>query len=229
MEDPKQFGHKLLSQEFDLHNDWPNMVPSAMRNGIRNELMRIHAEQKAERDANRKAKKVVKRTGKVMLAAQAEANSSLEKDVAGSTATRGGILKPPSLQVAIDQPATSTGRHNSPGQQLIEDKNSHSPQTGQTPASSPITSKPEEVDASNVDDAMLFDEHPPRTPTSRNQRFQSAPPLSQDTSEMEVNRHGQLDGSAETAAAGQRLPALPAGDSVPLLARLMMRGKTESP
>jgi hypothetical protein len=205
-----------------------------MRNGIRNELMQIHTEQKAERDANRKAKKATKKTGKAMAVTQAAASSSLETEVVGSTAPWDKIPKPPNPQVVIDRPTTSTDQQSSPGQQLIEDKKSHSPQTGQTPVSSPLTSKPlsehsEEVDTqskSNIDDAMLFDEHPLKTPASQIQRFRSAPPPALDTSEMEVDWHGQLDTSTET---GQGLWGWLAGEPVPLSEKLKMRGKTVGP
>jgi Ulp1 family protease len=230
MEDPKQFGHKLLLQEFDLHSDWPNMVPSAMRNGIRNELMQIHAEQKAEREVHRKAKKAAKRTSKEMTA-QAAASSPLEKEVVGSTASRGGILKPPSPQVVIDQGARPTNWQNSPGQQPIEDKKSHSPQMSQNLASpKPLREHSKEADAqrtSDADDAMLFDEHPPRTPTPRIQRFQSTPPLAQGTSEMEVDLQSQLNRSAEISA-GQRFLGLPADDPVPLSTKPKMRRNSGS-
>src|ERR1700712_5437781 len=31
MEDPREFARKLLAQEFDLEDDWPDMDPSKMR------------------------------------------------------------------------------------------------------------------------------------------------------------------------------------------------------
>lgn len=232
MEDPKQFGRKLLSQEFDLHNDWPNMVPSAMRNGIRNELMRIHAEQKAEREANRKAKKAAKKMSKAMAAMQAAAGPSEEKEViTGSTASRGETPRSQN-----HQQGASTGQQNSLGQQPIEDKKSHSPQTSPTVVSSTRDSKPlweylEEVDAQkerNAEDAMLFDEHQLRTPVSQIRRFRSAPPSVQDMSEMEVDWRGQLRRSVE-AAGRERLSGSLASDPMQLLAMPKTRGKSIGP
>jgi len=71
LEDPKHFGRKLMAQEFDLQTDWPNMIPSAMRDNIRRELFNIYAEQKAERYARRRAKKAAKRAHKMAVQSDA--------------------------------------------------------------------------------------------------------------------------------------------------------------
>jgi len=71
LEDPKQFGRKLLAQEFDLQTDWPNMIPSTMRDNIRRELFNIYAEQKVERDERRRAKKAAKRADKMAVQSDA--------------------------------------------------------------------------------------------------------------------------------------------------------------
>jgi len=71
LEDPKQFGRKLLAQEFDLQTDWPNMIPSTMRDNIRRELFSIYDEQKALRDEKRRAKKAAKRADKMAVQSDA--------------------------------------------------------------------------------------------------------------------------------------------------------------
>jgi sentrin-specific protease 7 len=69
MKAPKQFGRKLLAQEFDLELDWPEMSPTKMRNGIREtlqfEAMAQNEKQKEER-LKKKAEKAAKRAAMVV-------------------------------------------------------------------------------------------------------------------------------------------------------------------
>ena len=61
MSNPQEFGRKLLSQEFDLETDWPQMEALKMRGMIRKMLQDIAKEQQDARAARKKEKRVAKR------------------------------------------------------------------------------------------------------------------------------------------------------------------------
>ena len=61
MVDPKEFGRKMLAQEFDEEADWPEMNPSKMRRGIKTLLIDIARGQHEERVKEKQKKKASKR------------------------------------------------------------------------------------------------------------------------------------------------------------------------
>jgi hypothetical protein len=61
MRNPKEFGRKMLAQEFDEVADWPEMNPSTMRRGIKDVLLHIAKEQQEERVKEKQKKKAAKR------------------------------------------------------------------------------------------------------------------------------------------------------------------------
>jgi hypothetical protein len=60
MENPKEFGQKLMTQQFDREEDWPDMNPEQMRASMRDILQKLAAEQQAVRDAKKALKRVKK-------------------------------------------------------------------------------------------------------------------------------------------------------------------------
>ncbi|KAF2096035.1 hypothetical protein NA57DRAFT_59094 [Rhizodiscina lignyota] len=61
LQDPKAFITKILSQEFDEEEDWPEMNPRKMRNSMRDLLMETYKEQAEERAGSKKKKKTPKK------------------------------------------------------------------------------------------------------------------------------------------------------------------------
>jgi Ulp1 family protease len=65
MGDPMDFGRKLLSQEFDVVEDWPEMKPSLMRAQMREMLQAIAKDQQQARLERKAAKRAAKKEAAV--------------------------------------------------------------------------------------------------------------------------------------------------------------------
>jgi Ulp1 protease family, C-terminal catalytic domain len=64
IKNPRKFANKLLSQEFNLHEDW-DINSSQMRNEIRSTLMKLHDEQEAQKSTQKGEKKATKKNGTI--------------------------------------------------------------------------------------------------------------------------------------------------------------------
>ena len=81
---PRDFIAKIIKREYDDRIDWPKMVPSKMRSSLREQLQRLHEEDRDERRA------IAIKAGKVMLgprddkadSSSAKAASNLKKEAA---------------------------------------------------------------------------------------------------------------------------------------------------
>ncbi|KIW07190.1 uncharacterized protein PV09_02056 [Verruconis gallopava] len=67
MEDPQEFGRKLLSREFDLHVDWPEMQPTKMRAQMRGMLQELAKQQQEARAAKAAARRAAKARAKASI------------------------------------------------------------------------------------------------------------------------------------------------------------------
>ena len=68
MDNPHEFGRKLLAQEFDLESDWPYMNPAKMRASMRDMLQEFAKDQartRQEEKMARKAERLAKKRGLV--------------------------------------------------------------------------------------------------------------------------------------------------------------------
>ena len=57
---PKDFIGKIIKRDYNDRKDWPKMVPSNMRNSLREQLQRLHEEDEVERIASKNAKRASK-------------------------------------------------------------------------------------------------------------------------------------------------------------------------
>jgi sentrin-specific protease 7 len=73
MEDPKEFGQKLMTQTFNCEVDWPLMDPEKMRDNMRTMLQRMAAEQQKLGLAKKAQKKAKKQVAAVFNAPKATA------------------------------------------------------------------------------------------------------------------------------------------------------------
>jgi sentrin-specific protease 7 len=102
MRDPKQFGRKMLAQEFDEQVDWPEMNPSRMRRGIKQLLQGIAKDQQEERVRAKREKKLAKKAASNRLPAL------------DTSPPRPTVPPEPSPPAASSAPPTSSYRVPSP-------------------------------------------------------------------------------------------------------------------
>ena len=56
--DPKDFIANIIGRKYDAEKDWPNLKPSRLRNSIREQVQKLHSDQKIDRQKERSAQKV---------------------------------------------------------------------------------------------------------------------------------------------------------------------------
>lgn len=100
-EDPDGFKNRLLSGEMNAGTDWPNMVPSKMRETMRDILQKLYKEQEGTRKQERKAEKAAK----VDSTAKATENAEPPKQTA--TDTENSTSRAASKQADTDTERTS--------------------------------------------------------------------------------------------------------------------------
>ena len=105
-EDPDGFKNRLLSGEMQVNEDWPNMLPSKMRENMRDILQKLYKEQDDARKQEGKAKKAAKADATV----KAADNVVAAKPAVSETGR-------PKTEATTKEPAT-TAKEESPGKLL---------------------------------------------------------------------------------------------------------------
>jgi hypothetical protein len=157
MMDPKSFGAKLLAQEFDMTEDWPDMNPSHMRASIR-EMLQDIAKQQAE---ERRIRKAAKRKAKLAAAAPSAATSPSQPS---------SPTKPPAAPVRLLQAGIDKKLHKNIGEQhpkTVEPENFGTEKV--LPRSRLYFGSPTKHPESEAegDDSMLFDGQQPDNVASK--------------------------------------------------------------
>lgn len=147
MMNPREFGLKLLSQDFDLETDWPEMKPEKMRASMRDLLMELAHEDQKSRDVKKAQKRANKRAAAAAASSSAAPSPTKEPAAVESNFVD---LSSPAKPRETAKPELKTTRDLSPSKVPAPHKSSSASRQASPAKSRPATAK------SDNDDEMLF-------------------------------------------------------------------------